>query len=143
MRVRVTEDTRTYWAYAIQELREGDELNGEFARHLVEIAAPVEILDGAPEEPLQPPGPDGGPGPDGAEGGSTEGADGSDTEDGAPAQELPAPAGEQPPVDGTIDTLMTWIAGDKDRAVAALAAEQARDKPRSTVVTRLAALTAE
>lgn len=36
---------------------------------------------------------------------------------------------------------MTWIGDDRARAAQALAAEQAKDKPRSTVVKRLSALT--
>jgi hypothetical protein len=54
----------------------------------------------------------------------------------------PAQQGEDdgPPVDGTIDALMAWVGDDKDRAVQALEAEQAKDKPRSTVVKRLTAL---
>lgn len=118
MRVRVTEDTRVYWSYAVQELNEGDELAGEFARYLVDTGSPVEILDGNP----QPPAPAAEQAPDPAAG--------------------PAPAADQagPPVDGTIDDLMTWIAGDPGRAAAALAAEQAKDKPRATVVKRLTAL---
>jgi hypothetical protein len=61
-----------------------------------------------------------------------------------PAPEQPAadtaPAEGEPPVDGTIDDLMGWVDGDPQRATLALEAEQAKDKPRSTVVKRLAAL---
>jgi hypothetical protein len=43
-------------------------------------------------------------------------------------------------VDGTIDDLMAWVNDDRKRAAAALAAEQAKDKPRSTVVKRLTSM---
>jgi len=133
MRVRVTEDTRTYWSYAIHEFHEGDELDGEIARHLLETAAPVELIDGVFEQ-APPPGPAATTASgDGADSGSAGGEGGPDS---------PVPTGDQPPVDGTIDTLMAWIGGNPDRALAALEAEEAKDKPRSTVVKRLSALAA-
>lgn len=117
MRVRVLKETRAYWEYAVREFKEGDELLGDLARHMAanSPAGTVEILEADPEpepEPVMPPLP-----PD-----------------------APIPGGSEPPVKGTIDDLMTWVGGDAARAAAALAAEQAQDKPRSTVIKRLAAL---
>lgn len=118
MRVRVLTPTKAYWNYEVREFGKGDVLEGDLARILAANAAPdtVEVLEADPVWDLvaeQPPPP-----------------------------ENPGPAGDGgPPVDGTIDDLMTWVDGDQSRAAQALAAEQAKDKPRSTVVKRLAALT--
>lgn len=117
MRVRVLQPTRSYWNYEVREFGEGDELEGDLARHLAanapEGAVKVTEADPEPEpEPETPP----------------------------EAPEVPDPDGDEPPVDGTIDDLMVWVNDDPERAVQALAAEQAKDKPRSTVVKRLTAM---
>jgi hypothetical protein len=115
MRVRVLKKFTAYWNYAIAEFREGAELVGEQARHFLDNTpeGTVEVLENDPEpEQVEPESP------------------------AAPVQ----PEGDEPPVDGTIDDLMAWVDGDKERAAQALEAEQAKDKPRSTVVKRLAAL---
>ncbi|MGW1160366.1 hypothetical protein ACWD48_19540 [Streptomyces sp. NPDC002519] len=115
MRVRVTRQFTAYWNYAITEFREGAELEGDQARHFVDNApeGSLEILEADPE-----------PAP-------------------APKERPAEPVqteGDEPPVDGTIDDLMSWVDGDPDRASQALDAEQSKDKPRSTVVKRLSAL---
>lgn len=48
-----------------------------------------------------------------------------------------ATGGALVPPDGTVDEVRAWVAGDPARARAALDAEQASDKPRSTLVTEL------
>lgn len=121
MRVRVLKDTTAYWNYAIQVYRAGDELDGDLARHLA---------DNAPKNSVEVTEPD--PEPDAA----------VDTPPAAPGAEDGNPA-DEPPVSGTADDLMTWVGDDAGRAAAALAAEQAKDKPRSTVVKRLQALVEE
>lgn len=122
MRVRATEATRAYWNYSIHTLAAGEEVEGELALHLWCIAAPVEIVGGEPPAAPQP-------------------ADPSATADGpAGDSDEPAEPGEEPPVDGTIDTLMTWVGNDPARAEAALAAEQAKDNPRVTAVKHLTAI---
>jgi hypothetical protein len=118
MRVRVLQETKAYWEYAVREFKKGEELLGDLARHLAANTpeGTVEVVEADPEpelEPVEPP----------------------------PPPQDPGPGGDVPPVDGTIDDLMTWVGGDTARAAAALAAEQARDKPRSTVIKRLAGLT--
>lgn len=47
-----------------------------------------------------------------------------------------ADAEEEPPVvpDGTADEVLSWVAGDPDRAVLAIEAEEQRDKPRSVLL---------
>jgi hypothetical protein len=121
MRVRATEDTRTYFNYQVHELRQGAEVDGEIAAHLWLTLAPVEIVDGEPPAPPAPVVPQ-----------TEDSGGGNGPDDGDPAGE--------PPVDGTIDNLMTWVGDDPARARAALAAEQAKDNPRSTAVKRLTAI---
>lgn len=67
-----------------------------------------------------------------------EGADPAAAAEGA-GQELETPGGEQPDEvpDVSKDELLAWVGEDTDRAARALAAENARDKPRSTVVAEL------
>jgi len=117
MRVRVLQPTRAYWNYEVREFGKGEELEGDLARHLAanapEGAVKVTEPDPEPEPTPEPP----------AE---------------PPAD--PGAASDEPPVDGTIDDLMSWVNDDRERAGRALAAEQAKDKPRSTVVKRLTAL---
>lgn len=116
MRVRVVKEFEAYWNYAVTKFTPGAELDGDMARHFVDNApkGSVEVLEADPEpEPV---------------------------EEKAPEPVVPAD-GDEPPVEGTIDDLMTWVGDDKERAAAALEAEQAKSKPRSTVVKRLAAMT--
>lgn len=115
MRVRVVKEFEAYWNYAITHFHKDAELEGDQARHFADNApeGSVEVLEADPEPAPEPP-----------------------KEPEAPAP----PAGDEPPVDGTIDDLMSWVNGDKDRAAQALEAEQAKDKPRSTVVKRLSAM---
>ena len=115
MRVRVLKQFTAYWNYAVTQFHEGAELEGEQARHFADNApeGSVEVVEADPEPaPERPKKPE------------------------SPA----APASDEPPVDGTIDDLMAWVDGDAERAAQALEAEQAKDKPRSTVVKRLSAL---
>jgi hypothetical protein len=117
MRVRVLKEFTAYWNYAVTEFKEGAELDGDLARHFADNApeGSVKILEADPEpEPV--------PEPE------------------SPAEPAQQSEDDGPPVDGTIDALMAWVGDDKDRAVQALEAEQAKDKPRSTVVKRLTAL---
>lgn len=119
MRVRVLQPTRAYWNYEVRTFGKGEELEGDLARHLAANApeGSVEVTEADPE-PKKTPEPPKAP------------ADGPEDPD----------AGDGPPVDGTIDALMAWVDDDPERAAAALTAEQAKDKPRSTVVKRLTAL---
>lgn len=122
MRVSVVKDTKAYWEYAVREFKKGEELLGDLARHLLANTpdGTVEVLepDPEPEATVAP----------------------VEVEDVDP-DEVPDPNG--PPADGTVGDLMAWIGDDPDRAAAALAAEQAKDKPRATVIKRLGGATAE
>jgi hypothetical protein len=125
MRVRVKKATSAYWNYAIHTYPEGSELDGDLARHLADNAPKghIEVLEGDPAAASPPAPTPPGPEPKDPEGGSREQDDG------------------EPPLDGTVDQLMQWVGEDTDRATRALAAEQARERPRSTLVKRLEALT--
>lgn len=125
MRVRVTKPFTAYWNYSVTQFTEGAELEGEQARHFTDNA-PAGCIDVIEADPQPQPEPGHPPAPEPAAGDEQ-------TEPGAAG-------GDQPPVDGTIDQLMAWVGGDPERAGKALAAEQAKDKPRSTVVKRLSAL---
>jgi len=138
MRVRVIKPFTAYWNYSVTEFSEGMELEGGQARHFTDNApeGSIEVLEHDPDtEAKASSGPDGTSKP-GADG---DGGDGQSEGDGQQEKEQ-SEGGEQPPVDGTIDQLMTWVAGDPDRAAAALKAEQAKDNPRSTAVKKLAEL---
>lgn len=118
MRVRVTKPFTAYWNYSVTEFPEGAELEGDQARHFADNAPEgcIDVLEADPE-----------PEPEAQEPESEQG-------------EKAVPEGDEPPVDGTIDDLMAWVDGNPQRAAAALEAEQAKDKPRSTVVKRLSAM---
>lgn len=119
MRVRVVERTKAYWEYAVREFDKGEELLGDLARHLLANSpdGTVEVLEPDPEPEVPEPV--------------------------APVEDADPGGGDAPPADGTVGDLMAWIGDDPDRAAAALAAEQAKDKPRATVIKRLGGATAE
>ncbi|WP_405673267.1 hypothetical protein [Streptomyces sp. NBC_01530] len=117
MRVRILQPTTAYWNYEVRAFGKGEELEGDLARHLAANApeGAVKVTEADPEPELVPDPP-------------------------TPDPEDPADDGDEPPADGTIDDLMAWVNDDPKRAAQALAAEQSKDKPRSTVVKRLTAL---
>lgn len=55
------------------------------------------------------------------------------------APEETVPVEEQVP-DGTADEIMAWVGSDTERALAAIEAEEAREKPRKTLLAKLEAL---
>jgi len=117
MRVRVAKETTAYWNYAVQTFKEGQELTGDLARLLADNAptGSVEVLE---DDRAPKPEPDA----DGGEGGKAD----------DPPAELE--------IDGTAQEVLAWVGDDPARAEEALAAEQAKDKPRSTLVKHLAKL---
>lgn len=117
MRARVRKEFTAYWNYSVTMFHEGAEVDGELAQHLVDNApeGAMEVTEADPEPAPEPEKPQ------------------------DPVEPV-TPDGDEPPVDGTIDALMAWVGDDKERAARALEAEQAKDKPRSTVVKRLAAM---
>lgn len=117
MRVKVLGDCQTYYNYGIVVLSEGDEVKGGLALFLLETGAEVEPIDDAARAWR----------PTGTESEELEG----DSED----DELSENA--------TAAEVLDWVGDDRDRAAEALEAEQAKDKPRSTLVKQLEKLLAE
>lgn len=110
MRARVLENISPYWNYGIHPLKEGDEVEGELAAYLVSTRSPVEPLDDDARALLEP----------------------REEQD-----ETPPPPPEELDIDGTAAEILAWVGEDQDRAKEALEAEQAKEKPRSTLVKQL------
>lgn len=114
MRVKVLEAGRAYYNYGIVGFAKGEEVSGGFALHLLETGAEVEPADEAAEEWLAA-------------------AKASEEE---PVEEPDAPPAELD-IDGTAAAVLAWVGEDPERAAEALEAEQAKEKPRSTLVKQL------
>ncbi|MFJ5973517.1 hypothetical protein [Streptomyces sp. NPDC093060] len=113
MRAKMLENIAPYWNYGIVNLAKDDEVAGELAAYLVSTHSPVEPLDDEArallEAPVEEP------------------------------EEKPEPA--EPPeeldIHGTAADVLAWVGDDPERAAEALEAEQAKDKPRSTLVKQM------
>jgi hypothetical protein len=112
MRAKVLENISPYWNYGIHSLAKDAEVSGELAAYLVSTHSPVEPLDDEARALLEPP----------------------REETGEPPAELD--------IDAKADDVLAWVGEDPERAAVALAAEQAKDKPRSTLVKQLEKLAA-
>jgi hypothetical protein len=114
MQATVREDLRFYWNYRVCELPKGEIVSGDLAAYLLKGGAVVDPMDDEARALLEP---------------SAE----------APEQEPEAPVG--PPaeldIDGTAADVLAWVGDDPERARMALEQEQAKDKPRSTLVKQL------
>lgn len=108
MRAKVLEKIAPYWNYGVHPLEKGDEVSGELAAYLVTTHSPVEPLDDEAAALLEPP---------------------KKEVDQEPPAELD--------IDATAADVLAWVGEDADRAKEALAAEEAKDKPRSTLVKQL------
>lgn len=111
MRAKVLESITPYWNYGIHSLAKDQEVSGDLAAYLVSTHSPVEPLDDEARALLEPT------------------PDESEREPEEPPAELD--------IDGTAADVLAWVGEDPDRADEALAAEQAKDKPRSTLVKQL------
>jgi hypothetical protein len=111
MRVKVLENISPYWNYSIVNLAKGEEVGGELAAYLASTRSEVEPLD----------------------------ADAQALFDGEADQqpESPEPADGELDIDAKADDVLAWVGDDPERAEEALEAEQAKDKPRSTLVKQL------
>ena len=107
MRAKVLENIAPYYNYAVVALVKGDEISGELAAYLVSTRSPVEPLDDEACALLEP----------------------AQEESKEPPAELD--------IDAKADDVLAWVGDDPERAAEALAAEQAKDKPRSTLVKQL------
>lgn len=109
MRVKVLEDIAPYFNYGITPLSAGEEVAGDLAAYLASTRSPVEPLDDEARALFE----------------GSESAASSASADG----ELD--------IDGTAAYVLAWVGDDPERATEALEAEQAKDKPRSTLVKQL------
>ncbi|MCX5601621.1 hypothetical protein OOK29_26065 [Streptomyces phaeochromogenes] len=156
MRVVVREAFKAYINMQPENFHVGQKLKGDTAVHLIRHRAPVdpeddeaaelaaafqedagqdgdgddedqEVLEdtGETEPPHPPPGP-------------------SDPDD--PGASVPPPSSDGPAeldADATVADVLAWVGEDQDRAAEALAAEQAKEKPRSTLVKALSEITTD
>lgn len=118
MRVKVLEAASPYYNYGIVQLAEGEEVKGGLALFLLETGAQVEPLD------------------DDAKAWKPASETGVGDEDSGETVEDDLDPGELD-IDATAADVLDWVGDDPDRAAEALAAEQAKDKPRSTLVKAL------
>lgn len=113
MRVVVKAEFRAYLNMQPETFTKGQELKGSTAVYLLEAGAPVEPMDDEAREHLEAIG-----APDGGDSGPS-----------GPPTELD--------IEGTAAGVLAWVGEDPERAKVALAAEEAKDKPRSTLVKAL------
>lgn len=112
MRVKVLEASSPYYNYGLVPLAKDQEVSGGLALFLLETGTNVEPVDDAAADWLA-------------------------------AQVAPDSAQEPAGGDGELDIdanaaeVLVWVGEDPERAAEALAAEQAKDKPRSTLVKQL------
>lgn len=111
MRVKALENISPYWNYGIVPLAKDEEVSGELAAYLASTRSEVEPLD----------------------------PDAQALYDGVSEQEpeAPQPADGELDIDGTAADVLAWVGDDPERAAEALEAEQAKDKPRTTLVKQL------
>ncbi|MFG3488552.1 hypothetical protein [Streptomyces sp. NPDC047972] len=119
MRVKVLETGSTYYNYGVVALAVDEEVKGGLALHLLETGSAVEPLDEAAKA-WRP--------------AVDEPADSKEIEKEGPEEE--SDDGELD-IDATAADVLGWVGDDPDRAEEALAAETAKDKPRSTLVKQL------
>ena len=115
MRARVLNNIAPYWNYGVHPLKQDDEVSGELAAYLVSTHSPVEPLDDEARTLLEAP------------------ADQPEPEQQEDPQEPP----EELDINGTAADVLAWVGDDPERAETALEQEQAKDKPRSTLVKQL------
>lgn len=128
MRVRAREAMQVYYNYRLVGIAEGEEVSGGLALHLLETGSEVEPVDDGVKqwEPQQAE-------PDEPEGDEEPESEGEDVE----------PQSGELDIDGTADEVLDWVGRDPGRAEEALAQEQAKDKPRSTLVKKLEKVAAD
>ncbi|MFJ2676394.1 hypothetical protein [Streptomyces sp. NPDC087525] len=108
MRVKTREAFSPYYNYGIVPLAKGEEVSGGLALFLLETGSDVEPVD------------------DDAKAWRPAGHEEPETES----------PGELD-IEASAAAVLDWVGDDSERATEALAAEQARDKPRSTLVKAL------
>ncbi|MGW6703608.1 hypothetical protein ACWGDE_01760 [Streptomyces sp. NPDC054956] len=121
MLVKALEALSLYYNYGIATVGAGEEVKGGLALHLLETGANVEPLDDDAK----------------AHGQELGEADDGDSDDGQSPDADSFPSDAELDIDATAADVLAWVGEDSERAAAALAAELAKDKPRSTLVKQL------
>ncbi|MFB6977692.1 hypothetical protein [Streptomyces scopuliridis] len=114
MRVKVCNAFSPYYNYGIVPLATGQEVSGGLALFLLETGSDVEPVD------------------DGAKAWRPAGHEEPETE-----------SSEELDIEASAAAVADWVGDDPERAKEALAAEQAKDKPRSTLVKALEKVTGQ
>lgn len=116
MRVKVLEACRPYYNYGLVDLAKGQEVSGGLALYLLETGSMVEPADDAAAEWMA-------------------------AKDAAGVEPIAEGGDGELDIDTTAADVLAWVGDDPERAEEALAAELAKDKPRSTLVKSLEKLT--
>lgn len=124
MQVIATEAFKTYYEMLCIDVAKGDKFDGPFAQFLLTGGSPVRDVeeDPGPEEA-----------PESSAAARTEQPSGSEPPQDPPSGEPPADLD----INGTAKDVLAWVVADPGRAREAEAAEMAKDKPRSTLLTKL------
>lgn len=134
MLVKLTQDAQVFWNHRLVDLKEGDEVRGEFAQYLNDNGHPVEVLDASGEgpDPRRLTDPLAGPRTD---------------KRGQVVVERPKVEDgviEEPNIARPVPEIIRWVNGDPERARQARQAELAKgDDARSTLVGQLDAIVGE
>lgn len=115
MRIKILRPgVKAYFNYEVRTFAVGDEVDGELAELIAgnHPDGTVEVLDGAPNASKD-----------------------------EKKTEPPAGGGDVLDVNAKADVVLAWVGDDPARAAQALAAESAKDKPRSTLVKALEKVT--
>ena len=108
MRVRTLRAITPYFNYGVVSLAEGQEVVGDLAAYLASTRSEVEPLDD----------------------------DAQALFGGATGNDSPEPSAELD-IDATAVDILAWVGDDPERAAEVLEVEQAKGKPRSTLVKQL------
>jgi hypothetical protein len=119
MRVVVRDAFKAYINHQPEDFTPGQEIKGDTAVYLLRNRAAVDPCDGEAEDLAQA----------------------LADEDQGDAPEETEPDDDQTPasldITGSVPDVLAWVGDDPERAQEALAAEQAQDRPRSTLVKQL------
>lgn len=118
MRVRVNEKIKIFHGHVPVELEKGQEVTGSLAALLAARAPKKVTLLDAPEP-------------------ETEEDDGQEQDEPPADSDGPADVVDEFDPDATAAAVLDWVDEDPGRAATALAAEQTKDRPRSTLVKQL------
>ena len=135
MRVVVREAFKAYINHQPEDFAPGQKIKGDTAVYLLSNKAPVDPEDDEARELAES-----------LEEDKDEDADGQEQEQPSANPDGSSPSPEPPgelDIDTKADDVLAWVGDDPERAKHAIEAEQAKDKPRSTLVKQLAKIAGE